>query len=137
MLFSKVAKKLMVKYENGSLCGSIAKKLLAQKYVSDPLLLDGHKVEFRMYHLIASTNPLIVYAYSRSKFVMIDRARVRKCANLHIAGSKDKSSYVCNSAVYKKSLHPQNETSNLESEEQLKNDIFNETKIHDTRFDDG
>lgn len=34
---------------------------MAQKYVADPHLLNGHKYDFRVYLLIASTDPLIVY----------------------------------------------------------------------------
>ena len=32
-----------------------------QKYITNPYLLEGHKFDFRIYMLIASTNPLIVY----------------------------------------------------------------------------
>ena len=34
---------------------------MAQKYISNPDLIDGHKYDFRVYMLIASTDPLIVY----------------------------------------------------------------------------
>ena len=32
-----------------------------QRYISKPLLLDGHKFDFRIYMLIASTNPLQLF----------------------------------------------------------------------------
>ena len=50
------------KYRKGNLCGKVTEPLLAQAYVSNPLLLDmNNKFDFRVYMLIASTNPLIVY----------------------------------------------------------------------------
>lgn len=49
------------KYENGKMCGQIVDNILAQRYISRPLLIDGHKFDFRIYMLIASTDPLIVY----------------------------------------------------------------------------
>jgi tubulin polyglutamylase TTLL1 len=49
-------------YENGKKCGEVPNSLLAQKYVSNPLLLDKeNKFDFRIYMLVASVNPLIVY----------------------------------------------------------------------------
>jgi hypothetical protein len=53
--------RLRRKYENGQLCGEVMDNLLAQKYVSNPDLIEGHKYDFRIYLLIASTDPLIVY----------------------------------------------------------------------------
>jgi len=49
-------------YQNGSKCGEETKNLVAQKYISNPLLLDKqNKFDFRIYMLVASVNPLIVY----------------------------------------------------------------------------
>ena len=53
--------RLRRKYENGSMCGEIVDNILAQRYISNPLLIEGHKFDFRIYMLIASTDPLIVY----------------------------------------------------------------------------
>lgn len=53
--------RLRRKYLNGKLCGEILDNLLVQKYIADPLLIDDHKFDFRIYMLIASTDPLIVF----------------------------------------------------------------------------
>lgn len=49
-------------YDNGELCGIETKSRIAQTYITNPLLLNfNNKFDFRVYMLIASTNPLIVY----------------------------------------------------------------------------
>jgi tubulin polyglutamylase TTLL1 len=49
-------------YNNGLECGKNTSATVLQRYIGDPLLLDRHnKFDFRIYMLIASTNPLIVY----------------------------------------------------------------------------
>ena len=50
------------KYNNGEECGTNELPLLAQHYVHNPLTLDRqNKFDFRMYMLIASVDPLIVF----------------------------------------------------------------------------
>jgi len=49
-------------YANGGKCGKHSESMVAQYYISNPLLLDKqNKFDFRIYMLIASVNPLIVY----------------------------------------------------------------------------
>ena len=48
-------------YRNGALCGAITKNYIMQDYVHNPLLINGRKFDFRMYMLIASSNPMMVY----------------------------------------------------------------------------
>ena len=48
-------------YKNGTLCGRKINLLIVQNYVHNPLLLEGRKFDFRMYMVIASTNPLMVF----------------------------------------------------------------------------
>jgi hypothetical protein len=49
-------------YDDGNKCGAENKSIIAQTYITNPLLLDkNNKFDFRVYMLVASTNPLIVY----------------------------------------------------------------------------
>src|SRR5690348_9516493 len=49
-------------YENGFQCGWKQASLIIQEYISNPLVLDrSNKFDFRIYLLVASTNPLLAY----------------------------------------------------------------------------
>jgi len=58
---SKEEAKIRNQYKNGSLCGQDFSNNLMQYYIHNPLLVNGRKSDFRVYYLIASTNPMIVY----------------------------------------------------------------------------
>jgi hypothetical protein len=48
-------------YANGKKCGAVKKNYIIQHYIYNPLLLESHKFDFRMYMLVASTNPFMAY----------------------------------------------------------------------------
>jgi len=54
-------KAIREEYDNGRKCGEIKKNRIIQKFIYNPLLIDGRKMDFRVYMLIASVNPLIAY----------------------------------------------------------------------------
>ena len=54
--------KLQVKYDYGRKCDEEqTDKYIIQKYIPKPLLINGRKMDFRCYMVIASTEPLIVF----------------------------------------------------------------------------
>jgi len=55
--------KILDMYKGGELCGQYKANNIIQYFVYNPLLLYGHKFDFRIYMLIASTNPLMAYYY--------------------------------------------------------------------------
>jgi len=53
--------KLLRDYDSGKLCGENKENILIQQLIHNPLLLEGRKFDFRVYMLVASTNPMIAY----------------------------------------------------------------------------
>jgi hypothetical protein len=82
-------------YDFGKQCGNKNSSLIAQAYVSNPLLLDmDNKFDFRVYMLIASTNPLIVYYHdgflrvALSPYDKHSKERGTHLTNTHLAQKK-------------------------------------------------
>ena len=59
-------------YEEGNLCGISPRNYIMQTLI-DPLLLDGHKFDFRVYLLVASTNPRITYFHEGVLWVSLHK----------------------------------------------------------------
>ncbi|CAD8090559.1 unnamed protein product [Paramecium sonneborni] len=96
MLFPQEREELNKKFDKGELCGSVKTFKVAQQYIGNPLLYKGHKIEFRVYWILASTNPIIAYAY--------DKTLIRRCIFPFDKFSLQKGAHVCNTAIVKSTL---------------------------------
>lgn len=77
-------------YANGQKCGEEEQNNILQAFIHNPLLIKGKKSDFRLYMLVASTNPMIAFyhdGYFRVSLTDYD------------AHSEEKSSLITNSAV--------------------------------------
>jgi len=106
---------LNTEYDYGKKCGTIKKSLVAQKYIANPLLLDlENKFDFRIYMLIASTNPLIVYYHD---------GFLRVSVTPYDKFSTDRSVHLTNTFVNKvkfKEAKDENKTINGMTEQELR-----------------
>lgn len=86
-------KKLQIKYEYGRKCDEPQHdKYIIQKYIPKPLLINGRKMDFRCYMIVASTNPLIVFYQD---------GLVRLAHDEFDEDSTDKSAHLTNLSVAK------------------------------------
>ncbi|CAD8170403.1 unnamed protein product [Paramecium octaurelia] len=131
MLFPQEKEELNRKFDKGELCGSVKTFKVAQQYIVNPLLYKGHKIEFRVYWILASTNPIIAYAY--------DKTLIRRCIYPFDKFSLLKGAHVCNTAIVKSTLKKmQNEDDDNDSDETDDDDDNNDeiSSQEDTLFID-
>jgi len=102
-------------YNNGELCGDNNRSLIAQTYVTNPLLLDfDNKFDFRIYMLVASTNPLIMFYHDG--FLRVSLHPYDKFSN-------DRSTHLTNTHLSKATfadVKKSNKTLNNMNEKQLR-----------------
>jgi len=78
------------KFNNGKKCGQFESQLLMQRYLNNPFLVMGHKFDFRVFCMIASTDPLIVYYHD---------GYLRVSLSEYSPDSKEKSSHITNTGI--------------------------------------
>jgi len=79
-------------WKNGELCGKIQKNYIIQNFVDKPLLVEGHKFDFRIYLLVASSNPVIAFYHDGFLRVSVHKYDIH---------SKDKSVLLTNTELSK------------------------------------
>jgi len=86
----QVEEAIRLHYKNGDRCGMDGKVVLMQQFIPNPMLIHNKKSDFRLYMLVASTNPLIAF-YHDGYF--------RVSSTEYDPRSSEKSSLVTNSAI--------------------------------------
>ncbi|CAK72571.1 unnamed protein product (macronuclear) [Paramecium tetraurelia] len=121
VLFPEETKKLQEKYKNGKSCGADHSLLVAQQYIGNPMLFNNHKIEFRIYWVLASTNPIIAYAY--------DKTLIRRCIAPFDKFSLNKEAHVCNTAIVKSTLKQRGADLDLDDENADESELFIDWKL--------
>jgi len=119
-------KGLIDKYDAGNKCGSQFESYVAQTYITNPLLLDkDNKFDFRVYMLIASTNPLIVFYHDG--FLRVSLSGYNK-------SSTDKSTHLTNTFLSMKKFEENDSQKNkteMSEEELMKNVLWSFEQLQD------
>ncbi|CAD8046757.1 unnamed protein product [Paramecium sonneborni] len=121
VLFPDETKKLQETYKNGKRCGADHSLLVAQQYIGNPMLYKNHKIEFRIYWVLASTNPIIAYAY--------DKTLIRRCIVPFDKFSLNKEAHVCNTAIVKSTLKQRRSDLDLDDENADESELFIDWKL--------
>ncbi|CAD8138308.1 unnamed protein product [Paramecium pentaurelia] len=121
VLFPEETKKLQETYKNGKRCGLDQSLLVAQQYIGNPMLFNNHKIEFRIYWVLASTNPIIAYAY--------DKTLIRRCIAPFDKFSLNKEAHVCNTAIVKSTLKQRGSDLDMDDENADESELFIDWKL--------
>jgi tubulin polyglutamylase TTLL6/13 len=74
--------------------------VVAQEYITDPLLIEGHKFDLRVYCVVLSVDPLRIYLYNDG-LVRICAVKYKKPTQKGIANGYDRTAHLTNYAVNK------------------------------------
>ncbi|CAD8046668.1 unnamed protein product [Paramecium primaurelia] len=121
VLFPEETKKLQETYRNGKRCGVDHSLLVAQQYIGNPMLYNNHKIEFRIYWVLASTYPIIAYAY--------DKTLIRRCIAPFDKFSLNKEAHVCNTAIVKSTLKQRGSDLDMDDENADESELFIDWKL--------
>ncbi|CAD8140465.1 unnamed protein product [Paramecium octaurelia] len=121
VLFPAETKKLQETYRYGKRCGLDHSLLVAQQYIGNPMLYNKHKIEFRIYWVLASTNPIIAYAY--------DNTLIRRCIAPFDKFSLNKEAHVCNTAIVKSTLKQRGSDLDMDDENADESELFIDWKL--------
>ena len=109
MTYDEIAK-LLVKYQYGAGCSKEQPdNFIVQKYIPNPLLINGKKFDFRCFIILASMDPLIVFYQD---------GIVRIAAEEYDESSHDVAAHLTNLAVSKENLANQTEETEQTMEDQ-------------------
>lgn len=114
-------------YKNGAKCGEVKNSYIVQYYIHNPLLVMGHKFDFRVYMLIASTDPLI--AYYHDGFLRVSLLE-------YDASKKEKGMHLTNTAQSLKVIE-QAVISGMNETELMDFQMWNYTRLVDYLISEG
>lgn len=97
-------------YANGEKCGQVKDNNIIQYFIPDPLLVYGHKFDFRTYLLVASVNPLMAYYHDGYLKVSLHKYEANSNNKFAILTNTNVSKAVVQSAMNGSLVNGMNET---------------------------
>ena len=86
LIDNQVEQNLLANYSRGEKCGQMDENLVAQKYIHDTFTVNGgHKFDFRIYMMVVSVDPLIIYfhdGFLRVSLFKYDKKNINRKAHL-------------------------------------------------------